>query len=114
MNIMLKQIVEALEERKGADITVLHVEAETTLAEYFVLCTATSTTQVGALAENVEFKLKTENNITVHHVEGKKASGWILLDYGSVLINVFLDETRNFYDMEKLWQNAKQIDISSL
>lgn len=113
MNSTLKKIVLALEERKGTDITVLHVEEQTALAEYFVLCTATSTTQVGALAENVEFKLKTEDNITVHHVEGKKSSGWILLDYGSVLINVFLDETRNFYNMEKLWENAKKIDTTS-
>lgn len=114
MKQTLKQIVEALEERKGIDITVLHVEGETTLAEYFIFCTASSTTQVGSLAENVEFKLKTENNVIPHHIEGKKASGWILLDYGSILIHVFLEETRSFYNMEKLWENSKQIDIAAL
>ena len=85
-----RYICEALLERKGRDIDVLQVEHLTTLTEYFVICTATSTTQVRALADSVEYHLKYDHDTVPHHVEGFESSSWILLDYGSVLVHIFV------------------------
>lgn len=110
----VKAIVNALENKKGIDINVLHVEELTTLAEYFVICTATSTTQVKALADEVEFRLKTDLNVTPHHIEGHQSASWILVDYGFALVHVFLSEAREFYSLDKLWKDAVKVDIADL
>jgi ribosome-associated protein len=111
---LVKYVCEALLERKGQDIQVLHIEELTTLAEYFVICSATSTTQVKALADSVEFHLKNDHDIMPHHVEGFESSSWILLDYGSTLVHIFLPETRDFYRLENLWKDGENIPLSDL
>lgn len=111
---LVKHTCEALLERKGHDIEVLHIEQLTTLTEYFVICSATSTTQVKALADNVEFQLKKDHGILPHHVEGFESSSWILLDYGSMLVHVFLPETRDFYRLENLWKDGEKISLEEL
>ncbi len=110
----VKHICEALLERKGREIEVLRIEELTTLAEYFVICSATSTTQVKALADSVEFHLKHDHDIMPHHVEGFESSSWILLDYGGVLVHIFLPETRDFYRLENLWKDGEKISLSDL
>ncbi len=110
----VKYICEALLERKGHEIEVLRVEELTTLAEYFVICSATSTTQVKALADSVEFHLKHDHEIMPHHIEGFESSSWILLDYGGVLVHIFLPETRDFYRLENLWKDGEKISLSEL
>ena len=111
---LVKYACEALLERKGQDIQVLHIEELTTLAEYFVICSATSTTQVKALADSVEFHLKNDHDMMPHHVEGFESSSWILLDYGSTLVHIFLPETRDFYRLEKRWKDGENIPLSDL
>ena len=111
---LLKNTCEALLERKGRDIEVLHIEELTTLTEYFVICSATSTTQVKALADSVEFHLKNDHGIMPHHVEGFESSSWILLDYGSMLVHIFLPETRDFYRLENLWKDGEKVPLSDL
>ncbi|WP_122790224.1 ribosome silencing factor [Intestinibacillus sp. Marseille-P6563] len=111
---LLKYTCEALLERKGCDIEVLHIEELTTLTEYFVICSATSTTQVKALADSVEFHLKNDHGIMPHHVEGFESSSWILLDYGSMLVHIFLPETRDFYRLENLWKDGEKVPLSDL
>lgn len=111
---LLKYTCEALLERKGRDIEVLHIEELTTLTEYFVICSATSTTQVKALADSVEFHLKNDHGIMPHHVEGFESSSWILLDYGSMLVHIFLPETRDFYRLENLWKDGEKVPLSDL
>ena len=105
--------VKALDSKKGRDIKVLETGHLTTLADYFVLCTATSTTQVKALADTCEKMLKDQGELP-HHVEGHREGGWILLDFSSVDIHVFMEESRKFYDLERLWADAKEVDISSV
>lgn len=100
---LAKECVEALESKKGIDVQILEVESLTTLADYIVIATGTSSTHVNALADEVEYRLK-ELGITVSHIEGHKSTSWILLDYGSVIVHVFSDEARKFYDLERLWK----------
>ena len=107
-----KTAVAALEDKKGADIKVLDTFALTTLADYFVICTASSTTQLKALAGAVEEKLKTGGE-QPHHIEGHRGNTWVLMDYSSVVIHLFLDEAREFYNLEKLWGDASQVDLSA-
>ena len=96
-----------LDDKKGMDVTVLEVGSQTVLADYFVLATGTSNTQVRALADEVEFRLHEEYNISPNHVEGKSGNMWMLLDYGSVVIHIFTREGRDFYKLERLWSDGE-------
>ena len=93
----VKAMVNAMDSKRGEDIQVLKVADLTSIAEYFVICSATSTTQVKTLADEVEFKLKTDYEVMPHHVEGHDSASWILLDYGFALVHVFLESAREFY-----------------
>lgn len=110
----VKHICEALLEKKGRQLEVLHIEEITTLTEYFVICSATSTTQVKALADNVEWRMKTDHALTPHHTEGFESAQWILLDYGAVLVHVFMPEAREFYKLENLWKDGRKIDLRDI
>ncbi len=100
------KIVNILDSKKGIDIETIHVEEKTTLADYFVICSGNSTTQIKALADEVEVVLKNEDNLYADHVEGRNSNRWILIDYKDVVVNIFHPEDRATYDLEKLW-NAK-------
>ena len=104
-------LAKTLDGKKGLDIKVLKTEELTTLADYFVICTATSTTQVKALADVCEKNLKDAGE-PPHHVEGHRGGSWILLDFSSVVVHIFMDETRKFYDLERLWSDAAEVDLS--
>lgn len=94
-----------LDSKKGRDIKVLHVEDVTSIADYFVLCTATSTTHVKALAGEVEYQLSLRG-VEPYHIEGRDNSSWIVLDYANVIIHVFNREAREFYKLDKLYENT--------
>ena len=94
---------------KANDIKILKVRDLTILANYFVIVSGTSTTQVKALADEVEFKLS-QNGVEPKQVEGRQSSNWIVLDYIDVVFHVFYTETREFYDLERLWQDGEEID----
>ena len=85
----------------------------TTLADYFVICSATSTTQIKALADECERVLKLAGEAP-HHIEGHRGGTWVLLDFSSVVIHIFNDEARKFYDLERLWSDARPVDISGI
>ncbi len=102
----------ALNEKKALDLAALRVEDLTVLTEYFLLCTATSSTHVRALADETEFKLG-EAGVNPLHIEGK-STGWILLDYGSVIIHVMSREAREFYNLDKMWSDGEPIDLSNI
>lgn len=110
----VKYICEALLEKKAQSVEVLHVEQLTTLTEYFVICSATSTTQVKALADSVDFHMKNDHNEMPHHTEGFDSAQWILLDYGSVLVHVFMPEAREFYKLENLWKDGTRVMLADL
>lgn len=103
----------ALDDKKGQEIKVLETAGLTTLADYFVICTATSTTQIKALADICEKTLKNAGE-PPHHVEGHRGGTWVLLDFSSVVVHIFMDEARKFYDLERLWGDAKPVDLNGI
>jgi len=106
---LAKIIAKTLDEKLGVDVKVLKVEELTIIADYFVIASGSSSTQVRALADEVEHKLSLLGKKPVS-VEGKPAGGWVVLDYNTVLLHVFHDESREFYSLERLWADAKQIE----
>ena len=104
-------LAKALDGKKGQDIKVLNTEELTTLADYFVLCTATSSTQVKAMSDACEEAME-KNGEQVHHIEGHRGGTWLLMDFSSVVVHVFTDEARKFYDLERLWGDAQEIDLA--
>ena len=102
-----------LDNKKGLDVTTLEVGGQTILADYFVLATGTSNTHVRALADEVEFQLKEQLGVEPNHIEGAAGNAWTLLDYGSVVINVFTSQARDFYKLERLWNGAEVITPDS-
>lgn len=103
----------ALDSKKGIDIQVIEISDISVLADYMVIATGTSSTHVKALADEVEYQLDNAG-ISVSHIEGYRSNSWILLDYVDVIVNVFSDEAREFYDLDRLWQDGKPIDLSNV
>lgn len=112
MDKKLETIIKALDSKKAVEITALEVGSLTIVADYFVIAAGTSNTQVRALADEVEYQMGLEG-FEVRQVEGK-ATGWILLDYYDIVVHVFLQDQRDYYNLEKLWADATPIDISAL
>ena len=110
---LLQTVIRAAEDKKAGDMELFRVGSLTTLTEYFFICTGTSTTHVRALCDAMEKAAKDELGCLPHHVEGYHGGNWILLDYGSVLIHVFLAETRRFYSLERLWSDAPKEEIDA-
>ena len=108
---MISIAVKALDDKKGKDIKVLHTADQTTLADYFVICSGTSNTQVRALADAVEEALSRAGE-EPHHIEGHRGGLWTLMDYSSVVVHVFTEEGREFYGLEHLWSDAAPVDVS--
>ena len=106
-------IVRVLDAKRARDIKLLHVEEHTIIADYFVLCTGNSTTQVSALSDEIEYRLS-QHGIRPLHTEGKRGDTWILTDYGSVLLHVFSAEQRDFYKLEQLYDAGSLVDIGEL
>lgn len=108
----LEIIVKALDQKRGENIQVLHVENITILADYFVIVAGNSTTQTRTLADETEFQLS-QRGIEPRRREGRgNSSTWIVLDYGDVVVHVFYKETRDFYQLERLWADGEPVDIS--
>jgi len=101
---------EAALKKKALDVTILDLSGLTVIADYFVICSGESTTQVKAVAESIEEELA-KKRVKRLGIEGAAHSHWILLDYGDVVIHVFEKETRAYYNLEKLWMDAKTIEI---
>ncbi len=108
--VIVKEAVKAIDSKKGENIQVIGITDLTIIADYFVIATGTSSTQVKALSEEVEFKLE-QQGITPHHIEGRNTP-WVCLDYNSVVIHIFYKDQRDFYQLERLWEDGKKIDIA--
>lgn len=108
---LLKTVVEAADNKRAENITALDVEGISLLADYYVIMQADSNRQVKAIADNIEEAVH-KNGGEVKDVEGKDQANWILLDLGDVVVHVFKTETRQFYNLEKLWLDATPVDVN--
>lgn len=104
------KIATILDNKKGIDVKVLEVHDLTVLTDYFVIATGTSTTHVGSLADEVDYELG-KLNIEPDHKEGTDSRTWILLDYNTVVLNVFTPDARDFYSLERMWADAEPVQI---
>ena len=103
----LEFILEAIKEKKGKDIISIDLRnVSNSIADYFIICHGDSTTQVDAIADEIEDQLKKEAKIRPHHIEGRDNSQWILLDYFDILVHVFIEEKRAFFNLEELWADG--------
>ena len=101
-------IVDSIQDIKGKEIVTLDLRAlDETPADFFVICQGESTTQVRAISENIHKRVKQEMSITPNHIEGVDGSKWVLVDYFDTLVHVFYPETREHYDLESLWHDAR-------
>lgn len=104
----------ALSDKKGKEIQVLEISDLTTLADYFVICTGSSNTQINALVDSVEKALTEQAGEEPLHREGYRGGTWVLLDYGCIAVHVFNGEARSFYDLERLWRDGKNVDLTGI
>ncbi len=110
-NQLAKKIAELIFNKKGFDVKIIDLKKLTTVADYFVICSADSDTQVKAIADEIDRSLRDEG-IRCWHKEGYKGLTWILLDYVDVVAHVFKKDSRQFYSLEKLWGDAEIIDVT--
>jgi ribosome-associated protein len=103
-------IAKAADDKKAKDIVILDMDGVSLIADYFIICHGNSTTQVRAIADYVEEKMK-EKDIAPLRREGTSDAHWVLLDYGHCVVHVFTEEDRNFYNLERLWGDAKRIEF---
>ena len=101
---LAEAIAEALDAKKAKDIKVLYVEDKTVIAEYFVICTGNSTTQVKALAGEVEYRIGLRG-VEPYGIEGRDNGTWLVLDYSNVIVHIFGREAREFYNLDKLYED---------
>ena len=107
----IKAAVKALDSKHAEDIRVIGIGDLTIIADYFVIADGTSSTQLRALADEVEFQLK-ELGKAPERIQGNSQSNWIVLDYGDFVVHIFYKETRDFYNLERLWRDGTEMDIS--
>jgi len=110
---LMEIAVRAADSKKANDIKVLGISDLTTLADYFVICHGTSSTQMGAISGEIEDKLK-EAGVLVHNAGSEGSDQWILMDYGDVIVHIFNAESREFYGIEHLWADAEAVDITDI
>lgn len=101
-------IIKAAADKKAADLIKIDVRDLTVVADYFVICSAKSTTQVKAIADNIEEQLS-KQGISPLRIDGAREGRWIAMDYNEVIVHIFLDELRLFYSIERLWANGDNI-----
>ena len=107
------EVTKALDSKKGMDIKLLKIDRVSSLADYFLICTGTSNTHVKTLCDYAEYTLEQLGEKMLGR-EGHRGNTWELLDYGTLVIHVFTDEARAFYDLERLWADAESIDLSEV
>ena len=106
----LRIIYKAIDDKQGADIKMIDISEISTIADYFIIASASNVNQMNAIVENIEDELLKEK---VHYpkIEGKRESSWILMDYTDIIVHLFLEEDRQFYDIERIWRDGKEITL---
>lgn len=112
--LLINTIIDSIQDTKGEDIRILDLtNIENAAADYFIICSANSNTQVNAIAGNIERRVRNELKERPWHTEGEENALWVLVDYISVVVHVFQKHTREYYDIEDLWSDAKVTVIES-
>ena len=106
-------VTKALDDKKGQNIKLLKIDRVSSLADYFLICTGTSNTHVKTLCDYAEYTLEHLGEPMLGR-EGHRGNSWELLDFGSIVVHVFTEEARKFYDLERLWADAEQVDLKDI
>ena len=107
------EVVKMLDSKKGQKLRLLKIDRVSSLADYFIICTGTSSTHVKTLCDYAEYTMEQLGEPMLGR-EGHRGNSWELLDYGSVVVHVFTDEARKFYDLERLWADAEVVDLKDI
>lgn len=111
---LTKEVVRILDNKKADSIEAIKVRDLTIVADYFIIASATNSTHVKALADEVEYVLQEKFDLKPSHVEGYQYANWIVLDYGDVVVHLFFEETRSYYNLERLWSDGEQLNVAEL
>lgn len=106
---MARYIANFIADKKGKDVLLLDIQQLALFADFFVICSGTSSRQLKALVNSIKEEMKNNLTILPHHIEGEPESGWILLDYGDIIVHIFDPAQRNYYDLEELWHDGKAL-----
>ena len=106
---MAKRACQALEDKKAKDVRILDISEVSVLADYFLIASGSNRNQVQAMVDNVEETME-KAGYMVKHVEGSRGSNWILMDFGDVIVQIFDEENRLFYDLERIWRDGVLVD----
>ena len=107
---LVRKVVDALEDKKAEDVTVIDIREISTIADYFVIASGSNENQVQAMMDNVEEVLG-KAGYEPKQIEGGRASSWVLMDYGDLIVHIFDEENRLFYDLERIWRDGKILDM---
>lgn len=110
---LVKAIYNALDDRKGEDIRILDISGVSVMADYFVIASGNNVNQVQAMADSVN-EAMIANKLELKQTEGYGTGGWILMDYGDIIVHVFSKEERLFYDLERIWRDGKTVEIEEM
>lgn len=106
---LARHIVDVIADKKGEDVLLLDIRDVSILADYFVIGNATSERQAKAIVEGLKQEMKKTFDVVPLHIEGESSTGWVLMDYGSIVVHLFAPEARAYYDLERLWQNGRVV-----
>jgi ribosome-associated protein len=106
----ISTVVEAAEDKKALDVLVLRLSALTAFTDYFVICSGNSSRQIQAISDEIELRLKRQGT-PPFNIEGYTNAEWVLMDYGSFVVHIFSGQSRNFYDLERLWRDAEKVRL---
>lgn len=107
---MTKLAIEAMEDKKAEDITILDINEVSTIADYFIICSGSSRNQVQAICDNIDETLGRAGCVR-KQTEGYESGNWILMDYGDIIIHVFDQQNRLYYDLERIWRDGKKMNV---
>ena len=114
-NELLQHIIEGIQEKKGKNITTIRLQGiPGAICDYFVICEGNTPTQVSALAESVEDVVRKSTHEKPIRVQGQQRSEWVGIDYGNIIVHIFIPEMRAFYNIDHLWEDAKTENIPAL